>query len=301
MPDARTPLGLAQRLGRMGPHEIYTRLRQSASSRRDELRYRMGLPAAQPALGGKTAPGQFFFEPADVAGLARAWAARSPAEVARVVDRARRIASHRFTLLGYRDLDFGQPIDWHRDPVHGVHAPLIPWRRISFLDVRVVGDHKIVWELSRHQHLVTLARAFLFTGEQQYLDEAIAQWSDWQQRNPYPLGVNWCSTLEVAFRTLSWIWMEQFLGANAPAAFRAQLAAAIGHGAFHVSRYLSTYFAPNTHLLGEAVALLFAGSLHTEFRDAARWREQGWTLVLEQARAQVREDGFHFEQSVYYH
>jgi 2-polyprenyl-3-methyl-5-hydroxy-6-metoxy-1,4-benzoquinol methylase len=267
----------------------------------NELRYRLGFPAAQPALGGPNPPGKFFFESAEAPALARSWAARSPASVAPVIGQAGQIARHRFSLLGYRDLDFGQPIDWQLDPVHGVRAPLIPWRRIPFLDVRAVGDHKIVWELSRHQHLVTLVRAFLFTGDQRWLDEAVAQWTDWQRRNPYPLGVNWCSTLEVAFRTLSWIWMEQFLGDSAPASFRKQLAAAIGHGAFYISRYLSTYFAPNTHLLGEAVALLFAGSLHPEFRDAARWRDLGWNLVLEQARAQVREDGFHFEQSVYYH
>jgi hypothetical protein len=41
--------------------------------------------------------------------------------------------------------------------VHGKRAPLNPWFKIPFLDFAVVGDHKVTWELNRHQHLVTLA------------------------------------------------------------------------------------------------------------------------------------------------
>jgi hypothetical protein len=33
-----------------------------------------------------------------------------------------------------------------------------------------------------------------------------AQWTHWHKENPYPKGMNWASSLEVAFRSLSWIW-----------------------------------------------------------------------------------------------
>ena len=32
------------------------------------------------------------------------------------LDEAKKLRRHRFDLLGYRDLDFGTPIDWHFDP-----------------------------------------------------------------------------------------------------------------------------------------------------------------------------------------
>ncbi len=70
---------------------------------------------------------------------------------------------HRFDLLGYTDLDFGDPIDWHLDPVHHKQSPRKPWYKIPFLDFNQVGDHKIIWELNRHQHLVTLAQAWHYT------------------------------------------------------------------------------------------------------------------------------------------
>jgi hypothetical protein len=69
----------------------------------------------------------------------------------------------------------------------------------------------------------------------------------------------------------------------------------------HIERYLSIYFSPNTHLLGEAVALFFLGTLCPQLSGAARWKARGWEIVLQEARRQVRADGFHFEQSTYYH
>jgi hypothetical protein len=69
----------------------------------------------------------------------------------------------------------------------------------------------------------------------------------------------------------------------------------------HIERYLSTYFSPNTHLLGEAVGLFFLGVLCPELRAAERWRSRGWETILREADRQVQADGFHFEQSVYYH
>ena len=72
------------------------------------------------------------------------------------------------------------------------------------------------------------------------------------------------------------------------------------HG-WYIERFLSTYFSPNTHLLGEGVALFAIGTMCPQIADAPRWQDRGWKIVLQQAEAQVRPDGFHFEQSVYYH
>ena len=64
---------------------------------------------------------------------------------------------------------------------------------------------------------------------------------------------------------------------------------------------LSTYFSPNTHLLGEALALFLLGTLFSATTRAQRWQRRGWEILREEAAKQVREDGFYFEQSTYYH
>ncbi len=174
--------------------------------------------------------------------------------------------------------------------------------KFHFSTFAIVGDHKVTWELNRHQHLAVLAKAWLLTKDDKYLCELIAQWRSWSKSNPYPLGINWGSTLEVAFRSLSWIWIDCLL-ANEPAyqEFRAELLPALAFHGRYIERYLSTYFSPNTHLLGEALALFFIGTLYPQFPSASSWRVHGWSILLHEAQRQVRPDGVYFEQSLYYH
>src|SRR5439155_14961233 len=62
----------------------------------------------------------------------------------------------------------------------------------------------------------------------------------------------------------------------------------------------STYFSPNTHLLGEAAALFSIGTSCPQLSDANRWRNKGWEILLREAERQVHPDGVYFEQSLYY-
>lgn len=295
---------VAGRISRMSAHEIGVRLAQQLHKRLDEARYRLGLPAAREAVlahGGP--PGRFFFDGGEVPRPVELLRERFPEEASRVVARAEKICRHRFDLLGYEGLDFGAEIDWHLDPVHGIRAPSRVWFRIPFLDFAAVGDHKIIWELNRHQHLVTLAQAWWLARDDRYVEELLAQWYHWRERNPYPLGINWASSLEVAFRSLAWIWTSSLVAAcpSVPEKFRRDVSLALGQSARYIEKYLSTYFAPNTHLLGEGLALFFIGTVCNEFASAARWRRMGWRIVRNEARRQVLADGMHFEQSTYYH
>ncbi len=303
------------RISRMDWEELRVRVGQQFHKQSDLLMHRMGVRAGAIRLNADSAarPGQFFFSASEFSGSEiseRAELLRKhlPGEAAEILREADEICAHRFRLLGYENLAFtlssGSDIDWHLDPVHGKRAPLDPWFKIPFLDFAVVGDHKVTWELNRHQHLVTLAKAQLLSGNDndKYVRELISQWRSWIKANPYPLGINWASTLEVAFRTLSWIWVDQLLaGAPARADFRSELAPALAFHGRYIERYLSTYFSPNTHLLGEAVALFFLGTLYPQMPGAARWKESGWQIVLREAGRQVRPDGVYFEQSLYYH
>ena len=246
--------------------------------------------------------GHFFFEPADVLPILSLLRRRLPEVVNEIVDHAERICQHRFDLLGYRDVDYGPQINWHLDAVHGKRSPLRPWYKVRYLDFSQVGDSKITWELNRHQHLVTLAKAYRLTGQRQFAEEMFRQWYDWQQQNPYPMGINWASSLEVAFRSLSWLWIFHLLKgcAIAPAGFLSDLRRALVRNGRHIARFPSTYFSPNTHLLGEGVGLFFIGTL-CPGSMAEKWQGVGWNVVLREAQRQVRPDGSHFEDSLYYH
>ena len=295
---------ISDKLRKMDRREFLDRSRQELSKRANAMLSAVGYDFAKRTQYVSSAqPGKFFFRSDQVENLLQLIRDRLPEQAGKIVERANKICSHRFDLLGYADLDYGQPINWHLDAVHQKTAPWRPYHRIKYLEFSEVGDSKITWELNRHQHLVTLAKAYRLTGNDRFAREVLSQWGSWHAQNPYPVGINWASSLEVGFRSLSWIWMHAFLEGTKflTADFHSDYLQAQALSGRHIQRYLSTYFSPNTHLLGEAVALFFLGTLCPELSGAERWKSQGWQIVLEEAARQVNPDGMHFEQSVYYH
>jgi hypothetical protein len=219
-----------------------------------------------------------------------------------VVAAAEAVRARRFDLLGYRALDFGDPPDWHLDPVSGRRAPLRHWSRIDPLDAARVGDSKVIWELNRHQWLVTLGQAYRLTGNERYAEAVRDSVLGWMRDNPPGVGINWASSLEVALRMISWCWtLHLVLGARAlsPELFASLLGGIAVHAA-HVERYLSYYFSPNTHLTGEALGLCYAGFCAPELGGASRWRRLGQQILLTELDRQVEADGAHFERSTCY-
>jgi hypothetical protein len=69
----------------------------------------------------------------------------------------------------------------------------------------------------------------------------------------------------------------------------------------HVERHLSRYFSPNTHLLGEALALYVCGRALPELASSARRASLGRAILLNEATRQVLPDGGHVERSPHYH
>ena len=220
----------------------------------------------------------------------------------KVLARAEALCRGRFDLLGYRNLSFGDPVDWHLDPISGRRAPRAHWSRLDHLDAARVGDHKVIWELNRHQWLVCLGQAYRLTGDERYAAAFAGYVRDWMRSNPPGLGINWVSSLEASFRLIAWSWalvLFQHSPALSPELYVQMLSHVEAH-ASHVRRYLSTYFSPNTHLLGEALGLFYAGTLFRELRASAEWRAIGQRILEEESARQILDDGVHFELSTWY-
>jgi len=81
-----------------------------------------------------------------------------PDETQRMIESARLITQeHRWSLLGFGEQDFGRQINWHRDPLSGriwpleYHADIPLWHNDG-------SDIRVLWELNRLGHLITLGR-----------------------------------------------------------------------------------------------------------------------------------------------
>jgi len=213
---------------------------------------------------------------------------------------ARQIDNGCLPLLGYQ-LQLPRPIPWRQDLMHGQQTGLHWFRRLPYLNFSQVGDHKVIWELNRHQHLMVLVQAWLFDQDPRWLQSIASQLDSWLVENPYGRGINWTSALEVAFRALSWLWILHWTGEALPKALRRRLLESLhGHGVY-LERNLSYYFSPNTHLMGEAVVLYCLGALFPHFPRAAHWESLGAQVTEAEIGNQVRDDGSHFEQSSSYH
>jgi uncharacterized heparinase superfamily protein len=228
---------------------------------------------------------------------------RFPEERRALLELAERAIKGRFDLLGFADLSFGDPIDWHLEPTSGKRSPLVHWSKINYLDPTVAGDKKVTWELNRHGHFVTLGQAYWLTGDERFAEAFVAQASAWMNSNPPKLGINWASSLELAFRVIAWTWAIHLFADSdrlTPKFVTRFLKFLVAQGR-HIERNLSHYFSPNTHLTGEALGLFCLGATMPEFARARRWRDTGLRVLLEQLTRHIRSDGTYFEQSSYYH
>ncbi|MDQ6679190.1 MAG: heparinase II/III family protein [Acidobacteriota bacterium] len=206
------------------------------------------------------------------------------------------ILAHRFPIFGLT-IETGPQIEWRKDYLHSRITGTGYFRFIPYLDFNIAGDHKIVWELNRHQHLVLLAQCSLLFDDPAYVEEIESQLTSWFQQNPFLRGINYASALEVAFRALSWLWVDHLAGPRLKPDVRRMLWNGLFQHGHFLEANLSTYFSPNTHLLGEGVAL---HALGLEFPQT-QWASLGGRIVAEELDRQVQADGSHFEQSTYYH
>ena len=290
-----------QHLREMGLSELVVRSRQEARKWWGRVSESAGAETRPHTYRTSLAEGRFF-DGARSADLPRLLAERMPGARDAIVASAHAACRHQFDLLGYANLGFGDPIDWHLDPVSGRRAPLLHWSRINPLDSAAVGDAKVIWELNRHQWLVRLAQAYRLDRDERYACIAAGNIRRWLDANPPGMGINWASSLEVAFRLISWCW-TLCLFRDSPALspqVRDLIVNGIERHAAHVERYLSYYFSPNTHLTGEALGLFYAGTLLPGLPRARRWRSLGARILVEHCDRQILGDGVYFEQATGY-
>ena len=226
----------------------------------------------------------------------------SAAQRTELLHLADQAARGRIQCFGKTLLDFGDPIDWHLNPVTGRHwRRNVHWSR-AHLDEPDVGDVKMTWEAARFPQAFLLARAAIFAPDRRttYVTSLLAQIDGFLAANPYPLGVHWLSGQEIAIRLCAWFFALSALrdvpGASEVAG---RLTDHLALSAMHIERHItysrdSVY---NNHLLYEALALELAGRLMPKHPSAGRWRAVGLSLLEQEAGTQFYGDGSYIQES----
>ncbi len=284
-----------ERVRGMPAREIAHRIREKSSIMRERLHIESRWPRAPHAFNQylARAGGRFY------RGVSQFSPEFARAQFPEILDGENR----RVELLNLGSVQLGSSIDWNRDPVTGKIWEQRFWADYDLENDPAGRDSKVVHELNRHQFLPRLAKQFLLNGDERLAAEAIAHIESWIDQNPIGQGVQWHSSLEIAIRSISWLWTLFMLTQSRSLGERS--AQRIGDSLFaqleHVHRHLSAYSSPNTHLIGETTALFIAGLIFKDCGCAKAWLARGAEILIEESGKQIFDDGVYGERSTYYH
>jgi uncharacterized heparinase superfamily protein len=275
-----TPLGRTRALVRDLPRVVRTvrHLTPRQILGRLWLRGRLGLYGLVPALAAVALDGPAAPDARGLAAIA-AWVTRKypGARSERQRQLAEEAAAGRFTFLG-RSVDVGPgPVDW-----------------------RPPGTSRL-WRYQLHyaDYILALALAARETLDARWAARAWALVEDWIAANPPGSRPGW-EPYPLSLRLVNW---AAALGAlSAPLSAQGRVAPVVrslaAQGRF-LARHLEYHLGGN-HLIKNAKALIFAGTL-VEGLEGAGWRRRGGALLLTELRGQVLPDGGHVERSPLYH
>ena len=226
-----------------------------------------------------------------------------PEQTGALLDDAQLIMRHRWPLLGFGEKNFGASINWHRDPLSGriwpleYHAAIPLWHDDG-------SDIRVLWELNRLGHLITLGRAYAVTADEKLAAEFFKQIEGWREQNPVARGANWACAMEVALRAMN-LLAALALFRKSPELTAERLLNVVvmleQHGK-HIERNLEfSHLGTSNHYLSDVVGLLWLGIMLPELSAAAEWRQWAMTEMLREMDKQILPDGADYEASTGYH
>ena len=195
---------------------------------------------------------------------------------------------------------------WQRAPDTGRKWPRKFFGAIPYRHGNPYGDARVVWEPSRLQQLVWLARmADRAEGEQAdaAVDLVRAQLVDWVESNPPWTGVHYISAMECGLRVISVChaldMLRTWFAARDPV-WASVTALVASHSPF-IAKRISRFSSATNHTVAEAAGLVYAGVLFPELNEAQAWLADGLDILRKEADRQVLPDGGGIEQSLHYH
>ena len=216
----------------------------------------------------------------------------------KTLNHAERILAHQFDVPGLGEVKMGKEIEWHTDHRNHYSWPVEHLNRLK-PHVTGAGDPRVPWELSRFYHAVRLGQAYLYTQDERFAAEIVAEITHWIKSNPYGFGINWADTRTAAIRVVNWVWAYYCIleSSSLSDGFLALwLASLREHGEF-LLKSLEQHKPFTSRLIASLAGLAYLGIIFPEFPESARWRSTGLRRLWEQLEEQVLPDGVYYDVS----
>lgn len=170
-----------------------------------------------------------------------------------------------------------EPIHWHKDIFSEKEFPLAFAKSMSIRKDAELSA-KNVWEINRLEFLPHIAINYRSTGEGKYLNQFMRIVESWHNENPYLIGINWYSNIEVNIRLINWFFCWEILNfddiINKNTVFKAfvnsiWLPLIYQHCKYSYSNP-SKFSSANNHLISEYTGLFMAAS-KWKFKESDMW------------------------------
>jgi hypothetical protein len=197
-------------------------------------------------------------------------------------------------------------INWHEDIASGERFPLSFSKTIKIRDNSNLSA-KNVWEINRLQFLSFIALNYRKTGSDIYLNQFIRILNSWIDNNPYLVGINWYSNIEINIRLITWFFCWQILDADKlitlnpefkDFADRKWIPSILQHCRYSFSNP-SKYSSSNNHLISEYAGLFIATSLW-QFKESEEWNWYSKKGLEKEILRQHTENGINKEEAAEY-
>lgn len=183
-----------------------------------------------------------------------------------------------FSVFGKKINFFDSQIDWHKDVFSGEKYALTFSKNINIRKSANLSA-KNVWEINRLQFLIHIAINYNKTKDEKFLDKFIELNESWIEANPYLLGVNWYSNIEVNIRLINWFFCWELLDTeelmNKSKVFKEFVNTKWLPVIYQHCKYSfnnpSKYSSANNHLVSEYSGLYLATSIWG-FKESEFWR-----------------------------
>jgi|WetSurMetagenome_2_1015567.scaffolds.fasta_scaffold00898_7 hypothetical protein len=204
------------------------------------------------------------------------------------------------------EFDYKLPINWHLDLKSGLEYPRIFSRNIEIKSERY-GSAKYIWEVNRMQFLPLLCIEYIKTNDPLYLKLFIKHLSDWESQNPYLIGINWYSNIEVNIRLISWLLCWEILDAEKLMCNEAEFREFVQNDWYPLIKNHciysynnpSKFSSANNHLISEYAGLFIASS-KWKFTESKKWLTYAHAGLEKEIIKQHSKNGINKEEAAEY-
>lgn len=217
-----------------------------------------------------------------------------------------KIINHIFSFLTDKEYFLGKDINWNQDFKSGFAWENKFYKKIKIVDLNNSADVKIPWELSRFQHIFTLGKAYWITSDKKYYIEFKSQISDWIEKNPIYMTVNWSCTMDVAIRVVNWIFgyfLFEGLIKEDKKFLKLLNNSLYNHGKYIIKNLEKGLDYSNNHYLSNLSGLVFLGLYFKKLNnnEVKHWLQFGIKNLEKEMFIENNPDGTNYETSTSYH